>query len=388
MWIERNYSKILYRNLRQFPVVLLTGARQVGKTSLLEKELKDFNFCSLEDPVLAAEAEEAPESFLSRYPPPVIIDEVQYAPKLFRHIKLHVDKNKRKGQFALTGSQSFPLMQNISQSLAGRCGIIVMSGISGQERKANKKISTFGDEILLRGSYPELVANKNFNITDFYRSYIASYLERDVRNILNVGSIRDFTTFLSAVILRSAQVLSYSDLARSVGIAVNTARAWLSVLETSQIIYLLKPYYKNLGKRLFKSPKIYVRDTGLFCHLAGITNIQTLKATPYLGAIWETYVLNQILSFYQEEGTNPNIWFWRTQSGNEVDFLIEKAGRITGVESKYADKPDINKSKKNFEVLKKFYGENIANRFILATTIKENYKVTKDIYLKSGWYWE
>lgn len=388
MWIERKYSKVIHRNLKQFPVILLTGARQVGKTTLLQKELSDFNFCALEDTALASEAEEAPESFLSKYPPPVIIDEVQYAPKLFRHIKLIVDKNKTKGQFALTGSQSFQLMKNISESLAGRCGILVMSGISGRERKASKNLGFTGEEILLRGSYPELIANKDFNKADWYRSYIATYLERDVRNILDVGSLRDFSTFLSAVVLRSAQVLSYSDIARSVGIAVNTAKAWLSVLEASQIIYLLKPYYRNLGKRLFKSPKIYVRDTGLFCHLAGIQDIKSLKTSPYIGAIWETNVLNQILSFYQEEGLEPNIWFWRTQSGQEVDFLIDSSGKLTAIESKYSERPDIKKSTKGYNALRHFYSEKNVDKLILATPNKENYKVGKDIYLKSGWYWE
>ena len=387
MWIERNYSKLLNRNLAQFPVILLTGARQVGKTSLLEKEFPGFSFCSLEDPILAREAEEAPDVFFSKYRLPVIIDEVQYAPKLFRYIKLLLDKYKKKGQFALTGSQSFQLMQNVSESLAGRCGIITMSGISGLERK-NNALSFASAEVLLRGSYPELIASKDFNKTDWYRSYIASYLERDVRNILKVGDIRDFSTFLTAVVLRSGQILSYSDLARDVGIAVNTAKSWLSVLEASQVIYLLKPYHKNLGKRLFKSPKLYIRDTGLFCHLANIQDAKTLTSSPYLGAVWETYVLNQIISSNQENGSNPNIWFWRTQNGQEVDFLIDTGGKLTAIEVKYSEKPDIEKTTKGYNSLKQFYGDKIIDKLIIATTGKENHKVGKDIYIKSGWFWE
>ncbi|MBI3591690.1 MAG: ATP-binding protein [Candidatus Melainabacteria bacterium] len=387
MWIERNYSKLLRRNLAQFPVILLTGARQVGKTSLLEKDLSGFNFCSLEDPILAREAEEAPDVFFTKYRLPVIIDEVQYAPKLFKYIKLLVDKHKKKGQFALTGSQSFQLMQNVSESLAGRCGIITMSGISGVERR-NNNLPFANTEILLRGSYPELIANKSFNKTDWYRSYIASYLERDVRNILKVGDIRDFSTFLTAVVLRSGQILSYSDLARDVGIAVNTAKSWLSVLEASQVIYLLKPYHKNLGKRLFKSPKLYIRDTGLFCHLANIQDSTTLNSSPYIGAVWETYVLNQVISSYQENGLNTNVWFWRTQSGQEVDFLIDTGGKLTAIEVKYSEKPDIEKIKKGYNSLKQFYGDNIVEKLIIATTGKESHKVGKDIYIKSGWFSE
>ena len=387
MWIERNYSKLLRRNLAQFPVVLLTGARQVGKTSLLEKEFPNFSFCSLEDPILAREAEEAPDIFFSKYRLPVIIDEVQYAPKLFRYIKLFVDKHKKKGQFALTGSQSFQLMHNVSESLAGRCGIITMSGISGAERK-NNDLPFAGTEILLKGSYPELIANKDFNKTDWYRSYIASYLERDVRNILKVGDIRDFSTFLTAVVLRSGQILSYSDLARDVGIAVNTAKSWLSVLEASQVIYLLKPYHKNLGKRLFKSPKLYIRDTGLFCHLANIQDSKMLNSSPYIGAVWETYVLNQIISSHQESGSNPNIWFWRTQSGQEVDFLIDTGGKLTAIEVKYSEKPDIEKTTKGYNSLKQFYGDKIIDKLIIKTTGKESHKIGKDIYIKSGWSWE
>ena len=176
MWIERNYKETIQKHLKQFPVILLTGARQVGKTSLLQKELSGFNFCTLEDPALANEAEDAPQILLSKYPPPVIIDEVQYAPKLFRHIKVIVDKDKKKGQFALTGSQSFQLMQNISESLAGRCGVMTMSGISGRERKKNKNLLFSTNEVFLRGSYPALVANKKFDISNWYRSYITTYL--------------------------------------------------------------------------------------------------------------------------------------------------------------------------------------------------------------------
>jgi len=387
MWIARKYSDLINRNLSQFPVILLTGARQIGKTSLLKKELSNFNFCSLEEPILAKEAEEAPDIFFSKYTPPIIIDEVQYAPKLFRYIKIFVDKHKKKGQFALTGSQSFQLMQNVSESLAGRCGIITMAGISGLERK-NSDLAISGTEILLRGSYPELVANKNFNKSDWYRSYIASYLERDVRNILKVGDIRDFSTFLTAVALRSGQILSYSDLARDVGIAVNTAKNWLSVLEASQIIYLLKPYHKNLGKRLFKSPKLYVRDTGLFCHLANIHDLKTLNSSPYIGAIWETYVLNQIVSSYQENGLDSSIWFWRTQSGEEVDFLIDAGGKLTAIEAKYSEQPDIEKIRKGYNSLKQFYGDKTIENLIIATTRKGNHKVGKDVYIKSGWAWE
>ena len=387
MWIERNYSKLLRRNLAQFPIVLLTGARQVGKTSLLEKEFPSFSFCSLEDPILAREAEEAPDVFFAKHQLPVVIDEVQYAPKLFRYIKLFVDKHKKKGQLALTGSQNFQLMHNVSESLAGRCGIITMSGISGAERK-NNDLPFTNTEVLLKGSYPELIANKDFNKTDWYRSYIASYLERDVRNILKVGDIRDFSTFLTAVVLRSGQILSYSDLARDVGIAVNTAKSWLSVLEASQVIYLLKPYYKNLGKRLFKSPKLYIRDTGLFCHLANIQDSTALNASPYIGAVWETYVLNQIVSSYQENGLNSNIWFWRTQSGQEVDFLIDIGGKLTAIEVKYSERPDIEKMKKGYNSLKQFYGDNVVDKLIVATTAKESHKVGKDIYIKSGWFWE
>jgi len=389
MWIERNYSKLLRRNLAQFPVILLTGARQVGKTSLLEKDLSSFNFCSLEDPILAREAEEAPDVFFAKYKLPVVIDEVQYAPKLFRYIKLLVDKHKKKGQIALTGSQSFQLMQNVSESLAGRCGIITMSGISGMERRRrNNNLPFANTEILLRGSYPELIANKNFDKTDWYRSYITSYLERDVRNLLKVGDIRDFSTFLTAVVLRSGQILSYSDLARDVGIAVNTAKSWLSVLEASQIIYLLKPYHKNLGKRLFKSPKLYIRDTGLFCHVANIQDSKALNSSPYIGAVWETYVLNQIISSYQENGSNINVWFWRTQSGQEVDFLIDTGGKLTAIEVKYSENPDIEKTKKGYNSLKQFYGNNIVDKLIIATTGKEGHKIGKDIYIKSGWFWE
>ncbi len=270
MWIPRNIEPRLLRSARTRPVVVLTGARQTGKTSTFRRLFPNHEFVSLDLPTEAEQAEKEPQSFLRRHPPPVIIDEVQYAPGLFRYLKGAVDASRaRNGQFLLTGSQKFTLMKSVSESLAGRADIAELETLSWKEIRAALP-QTVLESAIVRGGFPELHANPDIDVMAFYNSYLATYLERDVRSLANVGSLRDFERFLRACALRSANLLNKADLARDVGIAPSTANNWLSTLEASGQIMLLEPWFSNRTKSIVKSPKLYLADTGLLCALLNI----------------------------------------------------------------------------------------------------------------------
>ena len=339
MWIERWHEGILACLARQFKVVLVTGPRQSGKTSLLTHVFPDARYISLDDPGNAARASESPESFLQGLHTPVIIDEVHYAPSLLRHLKLAVDRSSRNGRYLLTGSQSFPLMQGVSESLAGRVGVLELATLSADEAIPAR---TVRDPLsyIVRGGFPVLHAGGAESPDTWYPSYISTYLERDVRNVLRVSSLRDYARFLRIVAARTGTVLSFSDLARDTGIAPNTAKSWLSVLQASGLVFLLEPYFRNVGKRLVKSPKIYFMDTGLACHLVGLRTAEDLDRSPLAGGIWETYAFGQIYRAALHAGIpSPPIWFWRTADGKEVDFILERGGRFEAFEARYAERP-------------------------------------------------
>ncbi|MDD1777897.1 MAG: ATP-binding protein, partial [Candidatus Helarchaeota archaeon] len=294
------------------------------------------NIISLDLPSVAGQVEGSAERFLRTRREPLILDEVQYAPSLFRYLKAIIDEDKRAGRFILTGSQNFLLMQGISESLAGRCAVLNMLNLSAAEL-----MEAFGgfdeDMYLFKGGYPELYARPDIDPHFWYGGYLSTYLERDVRNILNVGSLRDFDRFVRAVASRTAQVLSYSDLARDVGIAPNTAKKWISVLQASGQIFLLEPYYRNVGKRLVKSPKLYMCDTGLAAFLMGFENWEAVSRHPMVGALWETHVVMQVVKYFFSSGKAAPLWYWRTSQGEEVDLLIERGGRFIAIECKYAE---------------------------------------------------
>lgn len=382
MWIDRNYTKTIKNLLKQYPAVLITGARQIGKTSILKENFSNYSYISFDDPLLVEEAKNSPESFFDKYKTPIIIDEVQYAPELFRFLKTKIDANRKNGQYILTGSQSFELMQGVSESLAGRIGVVKFSGISLDELN-NSKLKYKIEDYLLRGSFPELLTNKKISTQTWFSNYLTTYIERDVRNILNISKLRDFSLFIKSIAARSSQVLSYSELSRDIGVAVNTIKEWVSVLEASQLIYILKPYHRNLGKRLFKSPKIYLRDTGLMCYLNGIHSTEIMLQSPLTGAIWETHVLNQLLSSYYEQGFDAdNLYFFRNQSGNEIDFIIDEGSILTAIEAKFSERPDLEKIKKNYQALKNFYGDDAIKKLIIKSRSKKSYKIDKDIFLE------
>ncbi len=339
MWIPRDVEPRLLRSAKTRPVLVLTGARQTGKTSTLLRLFPKYSFVSLDLPSEGEQAEKEPRLFLQRHPPPVIVDEVQYAPALFRHLKVEVDANRaRNGQFLLTGSQKFALMKNVSESLAGRVDIVELETLSLSEIR-NALPQTSIETAIVRGGFPELYANPEIDATAFCNSYLVTYLERDVRALANVGSLRDFERFLRACALRSGNLLNKADLARDVGIAPSTANQWLSVLEASGQIVLLEPWFANRTKSMVKSPKLYLADTGLLCTLLNIRSEEALRQSPMCGAIWETFVFAQLRHRERQAGRTGSLFFWRDRT-REVDFVVDAGGSLELLEAKWTELPD------------------------------------------------
>jgi predicted AAA+ superfamily ATPase len=340
MWISRAVEPRLQHSAKTRPVVVLTGARQTGKTSTFLRLFPNHSFVSLDLPTEAEQAEKEPRNFLQRHPPPVLIDEVQYAPGLFRHLKAEVDAHRtRNGQFLLTGSQKFTLMKNVSESLAGRADIVELETLSFAEIRVALPQTTV-EAAIVRGGFPELYANPEIDLVAFYNSYLATYLERDVRALANVGSLRDFERFVRACALRSANLLNKADLARDVGISPSTANHWLSMLEASGQIVLLEPWFSNRTKSIVKSPKLFFADTGLLCALLNIRSEEALRQSPAAGAIWETFVFAQLRAQERRAGRRSSLFFWRDRT-REVDFVVDAGGRLELFEAKWTELPDI-----------------------------------------------
>ncbi len=339
MWIPRDVEPRLQRSARTRPAVVLTGARQTGKTSTFRRLFPDHEFVTLDLPTEAEQAEKEPQTFLRRHPSPVIIDEVQYAPGLFRYLKVAIDANRsHNGQFLVTGSQKFTLMKNVSESLAGRADMLELETLSLAEIRSELP-GTTPESVMIRGGFPELQANPSIDHLAFYNSYLATYLERDVRSLANVGSLRDFERFLRACALRSANLLNKADLARDVGISPTTANHWLSMLQASGQVVLLEPWFSNRTKSIVKSPKLYFADSGLLCALLNIRSQQTLYETPAVGAIWETFVFAQLRERERRAGRVGSLFFWRDRT-REVDFVVEVGGRLELFEAKWTEVPE------------------------------------------------
>jgi predicted AAA+ superfamily ATPase len=389
MWINRELNKEIAAASKSFAVVVLTGPRQVGKTSLLERLFPAYSYVSLDSGSLAEMAETRPDDFLAGYPPPVIIDEVQYAPAIFRTIKNYTDQHRsQKGLFILSGSQNFMLMKNVSESLAGRAAVLPFLGLSAAEWAAAYNPARPSDwlEFLWRGSYPELWADSERPMPRdrWYQGYLATYLERDLRNLLKVGSLRDFERFLRVCASRCGQTLNMSEMGREIGISTPTVKEWLSVLQASNMIYLLEPYYRSLGKRLAKSPKLYFTDTGLAAFLMGLQSADLLLNSNYAGHLWENHVVSQWLRWRDWHHPAAALWFWRDQSGNEVDLIIETNRKLFPIECKFKEKPDRH-DLKGINQLIRFYGSDEISAAYIACRTSHPFNINREVAAVPGW---
>jgi hypothetical protein len=337
MWIDRFIEPVLLDRARTRPAVVVTGARQTGKTSLVRRVFPAHDYVSLDLPSEAEQAETDPTGFLLRHRPPLVVDEIQYAPGLLRHLKREVDVDRgANGRYILTGSQPFELMAGVAESLAGRAAVLTLGGLSCAEILQARPRMTV-EEIVQRGGFPELYENLDIDARGYFQSYVATYLERDLRSQLQVGSLRDFERFLRACALRTAQLVNRAELARDVGISPSTAGQWLSALERSGIVRLLEPWFSNRTKSLVKTPKLHLLDSGLCAFLMGMDGPGDLFASPLTGALWETAVfceLRQLLA----AGGSWQLAYWRDRS-KEADFLLHRAGCFLLADAKWAESP-------------------------------------------------
>jgi predicted AAA+ superfamily ATPase len=367
MWIDRDIEQVIAENARQRPALILTGSRQAGKTSLLQRVFSEFNYVSLDVPLLAEQAEESGSQFLRDHPAPLVIDEAQYAPQLFRYLKLAIDGHRDKsGQYCLTGSQKFPLMQGITESLAGRVAVLNCHSLSVWELERWSGQIAEGEQLLqwiFQGGYPEL-HDKSLDPQRFYADYLSTYLERDVRQVLQIKSLRDFDRFMRLAAIRSGQLLSYSSFASDLGVSPNTVKSWISVLEASNILFMLEPYYRNLGKRLVKTPKLFFLDTGLACFLAGLRSPADLRQSGLMGAFFETHVVGQMVRWYANRGRLAPLYFYRDHYGREVDLVIPVGERLKLFECKWSEMP--SRRVKGFDEIIGLIGEeNVLSRSII-----------------------
>lgn len=346
MWIKREIEKIWSELERDYPIIVVTGTRQVGKTSLLEKLYGSAGITSLDLPRNAEAAEGSPEAFLEGLKLPAVLDEIQYAPGLFRPLKWYADKVlKPSGQkIFLTGSERFSLMEKVSESLTGRAGIIELSTLSLKELEEHTNLEASGHQLvewLLKGGYPGLHATGG-NRERFYSNLVSTYIERDIKRLINIQETRDFDRFLRICSLRTGQILSMNNIASDLGVSQTTVKRWLGVLQASAVIDIVEPWHENANKRLVKTPKLYFNDTGLCTFLAGLNTKDEILRSPLLGAFFETLCYNQLRKSLQNRALNEKIYYFRNRDGVEVDFLIPRGTECLAFECKYSENPKVD----------------------------------------------
>ncbi|HPW66791.1 MAG TPA: ATP-binding protein [Salinivirgaceae bacterium] len=334
MLVYRKIKDSIEQLIGKYPIIALTGPRQSGKTTLLKHMFPDYKYVSLENPDMRNFAETDPQGFLKQYDKYVIFDEVQRVPHLFSYIQSIVDDSRIMGQFIFSGSQNFHLMQNITQSLAGRVAIFRLFPFDFQELKSAELLQNDYTAHLLKGFYPAIY-DRNIRATDFYPNYIETYIQRDVSELLAVQDMSLFRKFLALCATKAGQILNMSSLAKECGISSPTVKSWLSALENSYVVFLLQPYYKNFSKRITKSPKLYFYDTGLLCNLLRINAVSQINNQTIKGALFENMIVSEyVKKKYHKNERQTDLWFWRDSEGNEVDLLIEKPQETEIVEIK------------------------------------------------------
>ncbi len=370
MYINRTLEKKIREVSKYFPVIMVTGARQVGKTTMLKNMNKNMNYVNLDHPNIRTLAKEDPELFLQQYKAPLIIDEVQYAPELFPYIKMMVDNNNQSGQYYLTGSQAFPLMKNVTESLAGRVCILTLNQLSRAEIYGYEEVYFTPDNIsvshtnidvndlferIYRGAMPKMILENELSAEDYYSSYVQTYIERDIRNLENIGDEEKFLKFLRVLAARTGTELNLSEISKEAGINSKTVDRWISLLVTSGIVYLLNPYSKNIIKRIVKRPKIYFMDTGLVCYLTFWNNSKALSISSMAGQLFETYVITEIIKTYTNNGLDPKsrLCYYRDNNKKEIDLLVLENDTIYPIEIKKSASPKRD-AIKNFTVLDSF----------------------------------
>lgn len=370
MYIKRAAEDAAIKISKTFPVLLITGPRQVGKTTLLQKIAEENrNYVTLDDPDARMLAKKDPALFMQRYTPPVIIDEIQYAPELLPYIKMSVDQSKRKGDFWLTGSQAFQTMQNVSESLAGRVGIIRLLGLSSSEingiasepflptaehlmQRMNAAQKMGLNEIyqrIFKGFMPAVYTD-DIDLETYYKSYVNTYLQRDIRDLTQVADEMAFLNFMTVVAARTGKPIVYDEIARDAGISPPTAKKWLSILVSSNIIALVQPYHNNILKRVIKSPLMHFLDTGLCAYLLKWGNAETLEKGAMSGAFFESYVFAEIYKSWLNAGKEPPVFYYRDKDKKEIDLLILQDGVIYPIECKKAASPGTD-AVKHFKIL-------------------------------------
>lgn len=363
---QREATEAIKNITETFKVLLVTGARQVGKTTLLLSiKPKNMEYITLDDEVLRKQAEEEPKLFLESHPAPLLIDEVQYAPKLFSYIKINVDKENKNGMYWLTGSQQFSLMKNASESLAGRVGIVNLNSFTYSEIVKNNNKGLFNPnnlvkspkinindlfDIIFKGGMPRLYTEKKLSRETYYQNYIDTYIERDVRSLTQVRDTLAFTKFIVSVASRTSEQLNYTSLAQDAGITIPTAKNWLSILVASGLVYLLPPFMSTELKRLTHMPKIIFMDTGLCSYLAGWEDRKSLQNSSSSGHYLETFVISEIVKSYQAKGIKPNISYYRDKEKKEIDLIIYKNNTLYPFEIKKTAMPT-KEMIKNFDKL-------------------------------------
>ena len=331
--IYRKLTATLQRLAKTFPVIAITGPRQSGKTTLAKAVFADKPYITLEDPAERAFAFEDAKGFLHRFRDGAIFDEAQRWPDLFSYLQGMVDEESIPGKFILTGSQQFGLLAGVSQSLAGRVGMTALLPLSISELSAASQSSQSLDTLIIKGSYPALHV-RDISPADWFASYIATYIERDIRQVLRVHDLSVFQRFVRLCAGRNGQLLNLNALAGETGVSQKTARSWLSVLESSYIVHLLPPYFRNFGKRLVKTPKLYFLDQGLACWLLGIRSHEHLALHPMRGAIFESFIISEFLKSRYNRGLPPDLYFWRDNNGLEADIVFERGTKLQPVEIK------------------------------------------------------